>query len=301
MNRLVVVANCVMVTILWATWASGSEPEGQQASQKPATLRVASLSILPKKWDKPANAQKIEQMVRAAAAEGAQLVITPEGVLEGYVIEQYILEKDPVRKSGLDEQFRELAEPIDGTFVNRFRSLADELDIYLILGLLEADGAKLYNTAALLGPAGELVGKYRKTHFAQGYDVNPPDYLPGEDYPVFEVGPVKVGMMICFDRTLPEPARLLALGGAELIACPAYGGWHELNTWRMRIRANENDVFVVFTHPHQSLIIGRGGELLQEKSETDSMIVQDITISKATRSNARIRNRRATTFDRLSQ
>ena len=58
-------------------------------------------------------------------------------------------------------RFRELAEPIDGPYIKRMRALADELDVYLILGFLEADGERTFNTAALLSPDGELIGKYR--------------------------------------------------------------------------------------------------------------------------------------------
>ena len=268
--------------------------------EEPTLVRVASLSILPTKWDKEANTKKIERMVRDAAKQGARFVITPEGVLEGYVVNEVINEKDTVKKQELTHLFFELAEPIGGKYIEYFRKLADKLNIHLILGFLEADGEKLYNTAALIGKGGQLVGKYRKTHFAQGYDVNPPGYTPGNEYPVFDLGYMKVGIMICFDRTLPEPARLLALGGADLIACPAYGGWGKLNTWRMRIRANENDVYVVFTHPRQSLIIDRSGELLAERSEMDAMVISDIPVSEPTRSNSRISNRRPETFKGLS-
>ena len=273
------------------------------ASEKSAPLpsvRVASLSILPKKWDKEANSQKIERMVREAVEREARLVITPEGVLDGYVIEEIIQEQDRARKKELNRRFRELAEPIDGRYIKQFRQLSDELDVYLVLGFLEVDGRSLYNTAALLGPGGKLVGKYRKTHFAQGYDVNPPGYTPGNKYPVFDMGFMKLGMMICFDRTMPEPARLLALGGADLIACSAYGGYGELNRWRMRVRANENDVHVVFTHPQQSLIIDRAGTPLMEKTKPDTIVLSDIPIGTPTRINGRIRNRRPETFDGLN-
>lgn len=291
MKMLAILIVAGMMT--WATTAAQAE------SQPVSSVRVASLSILPKRWDKEANTKKIEQMVRKAVDQGAQLVITPEGVLEGYVIEEILSEKNNAKKQKLNRRFHELAEPIDGRYIQHFQKLSKELNIHLILGFLEIDGDAYYNTAALLGPKGELVGKYRKTHFAQGYDVNPPGYSPGADYPVFDTGNLKVGMMICFDRTMPEPARLLALGGADLIACPAYGGYGELNRWRMRVRANENDVYVVFTHPHQSLIIDRTGEPRTEKTETDTMILSDIPVTEPTRTNPRLRHRRPETFEGL--
>lgn len=281
----------LLLTVLFPVWLT--------LATQAETIRVASISILPKKWDKDANTKKIERLVREAAGKGAKLVITPEGVLEGYVIEEFIRESDPEKKKELDRRFRKLAVPIGSKYIVHFKELTDQLDIHLILGFLEIEGDKLYNTAALLGPEGELVGKYRKTHFAQGYDVNPSGYSPGNMYPVFDIGSLKVGMMICFDRTLPEPARLLTLGGADLIACPSYGGWNELNRWRMRVRANENDVYVVFTHPQQSLIIDRSGEPLVEQSKVDSISISDIPFDKPTGVSARLTHRRPKTFDAL--
>jgi len=260
-----------------------------------ATMRVASLSIYPQKWDKQANAAKIEVMVRRAAEQGAELVITPEGVLEGYVVNEVIREKDPEAKARLTARFNELAEPIDGPYIKRMSALADELDVFLILGFLEANGEQTHNTAALLSPVGELIGKYRKTHFAQGYEVNPPGYKPGNEYPVFDVGPLKVGMMICFDRQLPEPARHLALGGADLIACPSYGGTGDWNTRLMQVRAYENHVYVVFTHPEQSLILDRRGDLL-EQSGKDEIVIGDLDVSNLRKTREAVTRRRPETY-----
>jgi deaminated glutathione amidase len=243
-------------------------------------MRVASLSVLPAKWDKDANSAKIEILVRKAAAAGAQLIITPEGALEGYVVNEVIGARDPERKVALARRFRALAEPLDGPYARRFIKLADDLNIHLVLGMLELDGEDLFNTVALFGPDGSVVGVYRKTHFAQGYDVNPPGYKPGGAYPVFDVGPMKVGMMICFDRQLPEPARRLALAGAELILCPAYGGWGEFNTWRMRIRAQENQTQVIFTHPQQSLIIDARGALIAHREGSDAILWADLPVRR---------------------
>ncbi len=190
------------------------------AAEEPRTVSIASVSVIPVKWDKQANSQKLERLIRDAAGKGARLVITPEGALEGYVVNEVIREQDAERKAQLTKRFQQLAEPSDGPYVARFRQLADELDIHLILGFLEADGDRTFNTAVLLGPDGRIVGKYRKTHFHQGYKVNPPGYTPGDTYPVFDLGFMKVGIMICFDRQLPEPARMLALGGADLDRLP---------------------------------------------------------------------------------
>ena len=291
---IAVVGLCLFTTGCW------SINEGQTGGVENRTddIRVASLSIFPEKWDKDANTRKIEKMIREAVGKGAQIVITPEGALEGYVVNEVINEKEPVRKKKLAEEFIRLAEPIDGERIRYFRNLANELDIYLVFGFLEADGGKLYNTAALLGPEGEIVGKYRKTHFWQGYEVNPPGYTAGDDYPVFDIGAFKIGIMICFDRQLPEPARILGLGGADLIACPAYGGWGQWNTKLMEVRAYENQVYVVFTHPEQSLFINRDGNLLKE-CRRDSFIIGEIPLSGHKKTRKSVIHRRVETYGPL--
>lgn len=261
-------------------------------------LRIASCSIFPTKWDKPGNADKIEKVVREAAAKGAQLVITPEGVLEGYVENEVIREKNPEKKAELTKRFNETAEPLDGPYIARFKKLADELNVHLIVGFLERDGDKMFNTAALLGPDGKLVGRYHKTHFAQGYDVNPPGYFPGDEYPVFDIGSLKVGIMICFDRQVPETARQLALNGADLIACPSYGGKGDWNTRIMQVRAYENQAWVTFTHPEQSLIIDNNGKLLDEVSK-DQIVLRDIDLTHLEKTRVAFKNRRPQTYKRL--
>src|SRR3954466_2187263 len=93
-----------------ATIAADKSPTGSNdAAAKPAMIRVASVSILPEKWNKAANADKIEKLVRQAAEQKAELVITPEGVLEGYVVNEVIREKDAAKKTELTKKFRETA------------------------------------------------------------------------------------------------------------------------------------------------------------------------------------------------
>lgn len=285
-----------IVTVVVTAGLLFSFPLAVASDARPAaTIRVASLSIMPKKWDKHANANKIEKMTRDAAGQGASLVITPEGVLEGYVVNEVIREKDAGKKAELTRRFQELAEPLDGPYIERFCRLADELNIHLILGFLQRDGPRTYNSTALIGPQGAVIGTYRKTHFYQGYKVNPPGYTPGNDYPVFDIGRLKVGMMICFDRQLPEPARQLTLRGADLIVCPSYGGWGRWNTRLLQVRAYENQSFLVFTHPQQSLIIDRDGELLAESRE-DTIVIQELDLSRLEKTRQSVIHRRPGTY-----
>ena len=266
--------------------------------ESPDSLTVVSISFVPKKWDKAANAQKIELMIRQAAAKGAKLVVTPEGALEGYVVNDVIYENDMAKKEILTKQFVDLAEPIDGNYISRFYHLADELDIYLIIGYLEMDGSNIYNCAVIVGPDGARIGFYHKTHFWQGYDVNPPGYTPGDSFPVYQMGAINFGMMICADRRFPEVARTLMLNGADLLVCPAYGSYGELNTALMRTRAFENQTFVVFSHPNHSLIIDSDGNLLGECG-TDAIVLAKIPWQAVEKTRPCVRFRRPELYQTL--
>jgi len=241
----------------------------------PDSLAIASISFIPEKWAKEVNAERIEALTRKAVSQGAELVITPEGALEGYVVNDVINEEDAEKKEVLTKRFTELAEPADGEYITRLYRLADELDIYLIIGYLAKEGPNIYNAAMLIGPDGKRIGHYYKSHFWQGYDVNPPGYTPGSAFPVFQLGEMNLGIMICADRQFPEVARMLALNGSDLIVCPAYGNYGDRNTAMMRTRAVENQVCLVFTHPHHSLIIGNDGTVIGE-CNSDEIVIKYI-------------------------
>jgi len=260
------------------------------------TLRTASISFVPTKWDKEANATRIETLVTEAANRNAKLIVTPEGALDGYVVNEVINAKDDQEKRELTKQFQQLAEPIDGPYITRIAELANRLNVHVILGvLLRHNDHTTFNSTVLLGPDGNVAGLYHKTHFHQGYDVNPPGYTAGDEYPVFNLGSVTMGMMICFDRQLPEPARMLTLGGANLIVCPAYGGTGDWNTRMMQVRAYENEVYLVFTHPKQTLIIAPDGDLLAQ-SEGDAVTIHDLDLNRRTRGRQSVRFRRPDTY-----
>jgi len=273
----------------------------QKYSGLPQTItriRVASASILPTKWDKTTNWLRIETMVRRAVVEGgAEVVVTPEGALEGYVVNEVNNEKNEKQKVWLQKQFLTLGEPIDGPYIQKAQNLCDELEIYLVLGFLERRNQKLFNSAILIDPDGDIIGRYSKTHFAQGYTVNPDEYKPGDEYPVIDTPFGKVGMLICYDRQLPEPARIMALKGAQALFVPAFGSYTDRDGWNtvlLRTRAYENRFPVVFSHPYQSLLIAANGELRAVGNANEIVYFEMVTNPE--RYKNRFANRRARTY-----
>jgi predicted amidohydrolase len=267
-KNIVIALWLLLLSYAWAQERKEVQNKYQSVPQSINRIRVASVSVLPDRWDKETNWRRLQELVIQASRQGgAQLVVTPEGVLDGYVINDVNGEKDNIHKQALVKQFFSLAEPLDGSYIQQARKLADTLNIFLVMGFLEKAGSLCYNAAILLDPDGDVIGHYRKTHFAQGYRINPDFYKPGNEFPVFNTPFGKVGILICYDRQFPEPARILALKGAQMLLVPSYGSYtddHGWNTTLMRTRAYENSMPVVFCNPYQSLIISDKGDVKAE-------------------------------------
>jgi predicted amidohydrolase len=189
-------------------------------------------------------------------------VITTECFLDGYAIRD---------KSIPIDQWRALGERIPGgAYLERLQNLADELNIYLVAGMLEGEGLTTYNSAVLIDPDGKLVGRYRKQHMGHELVRN----TPGQDSPVFDTPFGKVGLMICADRRYPETIRKLGEAGAELMLCPSGGMWGpKKNDHHLQARSRENDVPIVFVHPIEFLVTGPDGTILDRRFAGDVMDV----------------------------
>lgn len=244
-------------------------------------VKIAGLQMDPKILEKERNLARCLELIELTAREGARLIVLPECALTGYCF------------SSLEEALP-VAEPILGSSTEKLMAACRELNVYVIVGLLEKDGDKCYNTAVLLGPHG-LVGKYRKLHLPYiGVDrfLNPGD-LPLTVYDT-EVG--KIGMGICYDLMFAEHSRVLALQGADLLVFPA--NWPERATvypdYIVPARAVENHVFCVAVNrvgtergtqfPGRSKITHWSGRTLAEgKLNEESILYAEIEPIEARR------------------
>ncbi len=157
-----------------------------------------------------------EAGIREAAGQGAEIVCLQELFATPYFCQQE------------DATCFDLAEPLPGPTTERFAAVARELELVLVVPLFERRAAGLYhNTAAVIDASGELLGTYRKMHIPDDPQFFEKFYFtPGDlGYPVFETRYARLGVLICWDQWYPEAARLLALGGAELICYPTAIGW----------------------------------------------------------------------------
>ncbi|MDP1617603.1 carbon-nitrogen hydrolase family protein [Phenylobacterium sp.] len=133
---------------------------------------------------------------------GAALLCFPEGFLQGYLVAPEL-----ARRAALDLGSSAFADVV---------GQLPEAGPMLVLGMIEAEGERLYNTAVVL-EGRRLIGRYRKTHLLKSEAV----FSPGDDCPVFEAGGLRFGINICFDTNFPEAAQKVAEQGASLLVCPA--------------------------------------------------------------------------------
>lgn len=254
----------MIVVVLLAAMAAW----GQKAEEKTVTL--AALSLTPEPWDKQANYAKLEKYARQAAAQGAQVIVAPEGYLEGYVGNQH-------RTPGLTREryAAEAAEPLDGPLLSRIRALAKELKVHLMVGFAERRAAQVLNSAVMFSPGGAVVLHYSKSHTMNDEPFN----TKGNQFPVAKTEYGEWGALICFDRQVPETARILALKGADILFVPAWGGYGEINDQMMRVRAYENGVNLAFVHPKRALLIDPGGKIIaQNEGEHDQIVMGRMTV-----------------------
>jgi len=226
---------------------------------------VAALKVMPAIGDSAANYARFEQMARQAAAGGADLIITPECYLDGYM-------GSPKFRPGItrEKMLQSYTEAIDGPTLKKVAALARELEVHILFGFSEKRGTGLFNTVALFRPDGSLGGRYSKSHPLPGelYD-------PGGELPVFDTALGRMGVLICFDRQPPENARILALKGAQFIVVPAYGQIREAmdEDLMMQSRAHENGICIIYTSQHNAFVADPDGVITdQARSDHRDML-----------------------------
>ena len=208
------------------------------------TIGSVQMSCTPDPED---NMDRAITHVREAAKQGAELICLPE-----LFQTQYFCQRE-------DTALFELAEPIPGPATQRLAKVTRELKITLIASLFERRAPGLYhNTAAILGPSGNLTGIYRKMHIPDDPLYYEKFYFtPGDlGFKAFEAEFGKFGTLVCWDQWYPEGARLTAAQGALALFYPTAIGWHpdekaqdgeaQYDAWRtiQRAHAIANGVYV---------------------------------------------------------
>jgi deaminated glutathione amidase len=179
----------------------------------------------------------VDQLERCVAATGAELVVLPESATTGYT-------------PGVDpETLWELVSEVPGPVTEPLQAAAGRLGVHVVAGTYErgAEPGTVHNTAVLIGPAGTVLGRYRKTHVFYLEDRARGGWVTRGDHAVVvdtELG--RIGLLICYDGDFPELARAEAVLGAEVLCRPS-ALLRSADIWELtnRARAYDNHVFVV--------------------------------------------------------
>ena len=249
-------------------------------------MRVAAVQ-LNATADQAANLAVADRLTRAAAADGARLIVLPE----------------KWTAMGAEQDLRAAAEPLEGDAVAWARALARELGVDLVMGSfleLLVGQQKLANTSVHVDPQGELRAVYRKVHMFD-VEVGGRSYReseleqPGEEIVLSQTADgVPLGLSICYDLRFPELYRILAVRGAQVIAVPAAftlattrDHWETL----VRARAIENQAFVIAanqvgSHPAgqhsggRSMIVDPWGVVLAQAPDSECHIVAELDLNR---------------------
>ena len=162
-------------------------------------------------WDRERTVQDAEQLVREAAARGAEIVLLQE------------LFEAPYFCKDQDGDHFELARERQGNaLIERFSDLARELGVVLPVSFFERAGKAFYNALAIVDADGTVLGVYRKSHIPNSVGYQEKSYFsPGDSgFKVWTTRYATIGAAICWDQWFPEAARCLVLQGAELLLYP---------------------------------------------------------------------------------
>jgi len=186
--------------------------------------------------DVGSNRQKAYDMAKMAVEGGANIV----AFQEMFCYPWFPYEKNP--------DYLCWAEEIDGPTVSIFRKLAKEEGVVLICPFFEKEEENYYNTAAVLGPEGEIIGKYRKIHVPQIPFWEESFYFKTGDlgFPVFKTPFGPLGVQLSWDIFFPEGARILALKGVELLIVPTSAAFASHKRWENVVCSNAicNNIYI---------------------------------------------------------
>lgn len=189
--------------------------------------------------DRAANLERSIKGLRAAAAEGAQLVLLQE--LHTSV---YFCQSEDARNF-------DLAESIPGPTTETLGAIAKELGIVIVASLFERRAAGLYhNTAVVLERDGTIAGRYRKMHIPDDPGYYEKFYFtPGDlGFSPIDTSVGRLGVLVCWDQWYPEAARLMALAGAEILLYPTAIGWDE--TIELDEQLRQRDAWITVQRGH---------------------------------------------------
>jgi agmatine deiminase len=263
------------------------------------------------------NMKKTVERIKEASRRGAQIVCLQELYRTKYFPQE---EKQDASK---------LAETIPGESTRALSELAQKNKIVIIAPLFEeGSNGKYYNSAAIIDADGKISGTYRKVHIPNDPYFYEKNYFEAGDqgYCVHKTQYARIGVLICYDQWFPEPARINALKGAEIIFYPTAigyikgytssdGDWHDAWKTVQRAHAIANGVHVAAVNRvgeegqlkfwGGSFVCDSFGKVLKEASSTkEEVLIAEVELSKNKEIQEGwgfLKNRRPDTYNSLSE
>ena len=243
-------------------------------------IKIAAVQTDPRLMRVGENLEGILGAVREAAANRAELIAFPECSLTGYIFNSR-------------EEAQPFAETVPGPATERIAALCKEFRVYVVFGLLERDGDRLFNAAAFVGPEG-VIGRYRKNHLPfLGID----RFVDSgnEPFRVYQTPVGNIGMFICYDIVFTERSQVITLIGAVKLVLPTNFPQERretLSTHVVSARAIENRVHMVAadrvgtergnSFAGLSKIVNAAGKTLSLASlDKEEVIYGDVSLSAA--------------------
>jgi len=263
-------------------------------------MKLCIANIKPSVGNKKKNLKKIESMV---LEENADMYVFGEMALTGYTCR---------------DEFRDMAEDIDGPSINAVKKIAGEKDCYIIFGmpLKEREGV-ISNASIMVHPDGK-VNAYRKSFLANFGPFEERFYFSrGKEMPVFETRYGKVGMCICYDVFFPELVKGLVLKGADMIVCISASPTttREFFEKVLPARAIENTAFIAYSNivgTQENIVFWGGGQVYGPKGNLiargkylkEGVIIAEVDfrdIEEARASRPTLRDTRVEIFSEISR
>jgi predicted amidohydrolase len=228
-------------------------------------ITIAAVQMKPTLGEIEDNLVKMSDFVsKIASQQKVDIILFPELVTSGYE---------------MGVKFTDVAQIVPGPTVNLMAQRAQEFGVYIGFGMVSKEKVEsiIYNTAVLVGPDGELVGEYQKTHLKGEERMA---FREGFKLPVFETEIGTLGMILGWDLAFPEVSRAMALEGAYLLCVLASWEKDEIEEWRtyVRARAYENACFVAAANRvGEDVTVTFGGEsmIIGPRGKTHASLVTD--------------------------
>ena len=251
--------------------ASSQSNRNASTSDRCQSFRVGLVSMRGFPYAIEENYRRLESYVREAANLGAELVVAPESVLDGYCCTY------PTSRRRMITVAQRIP---DGPYLVRAASMCRQLNIHLVFGFLERVDTRgrqprLRNSCVMLSPLGNVIYRYSKVFPQTEQWIDAGRNMPCKNTPFG-----RMGMLICADRTIAEHFSPYAAQGAEIVAIPMDGGGGPINTRVMRKHAVEGGFAILIANTWSRVIVLQDGSIALEEYQTEGVSVGKIGVQQ---------------------